>query len=96
MRITVKEKDYLVAKIKSIDPNARIFLFGSRANDSKKGGDIDILILSVNKLSMKDKSEIRYGFIEKFGEQRIDLLNYTFNEENSFKSLILNDSVELI
>jgi len=43
MRITVNEKHVIIDAVKNIDPDARLWLFGSRADDSKKGGDIDIL-----------------------------------------------------
>jgi predicted nucleotidyltransferase len=46
MRITEYEKNTIVDAVKSVDPCARIWLFGSRTDDSKKGGDIDIAILS--------------------------------------------------
>jgi hypothetical protein len=41
MRITGAEEDVLVSSVRQADRNARIWLFGSRLDDSKKGGDID-------------------------------------------------------
>ena len=61
-----------------------IWIFGSRTDLSKKGGDIDIYI----KTSKKDnilKSKIAFlrEFDKKFGEQKVDLLidNNTVNNE---------------
>ena len=46
MRITENEKTVIVEAVKTADPDARVWLFGSRADDSKKGGDIDIAVFS--------------------------------------------------
>ena len=44
MRLYPDEKQVLFDLIKTIP--GEIYLFGSRADDDKKGGDIDLLILS--------------------------------------------------
>lgn len=95
MRLSDQERKLLYDKIKSFDPGAKVYLFGSRVHDHKKGGDIDILILTEVKLPMEVITEIRYDFMEKFGEQRMDILNFTFHEKDTFKELILKDSVEI-
>ena len=42
----ITEQQVITDAVLSIDPWARISLFGSRADDTKRGGDIDLLILS--------------------------------------------------
>ena len=44
MRITEKEKNVIIDAVKSTDPDAKVWLFGSRVDDSKKGGDIDLVV----------------------------------------------------
>jgi len=44
MRITEHEKDTIIEAVKNIDPDAKIWLFGSRTDDHKKGGDIDLVV----------------------------------------------------
>ena len=46
MRISEAEKKVIVGAISSMDPNAEIYLFGSRVDDQQRGGDIDILCFS--------------------------------------------------
>jgi len=73
MRISSAEIDNLLGSVKQIDPNASVYLFGSRTDNHKKGGDIDIAILS-ELVSLKEKIEIKYNFYQAFGEQKLDLL----------------------
>ena len=53
MRLNPEITEFLKAKILEISPEAKIYLFGSRARDEDKGGDIDILILSEHKLGFE-------------------------------------------
>ena len=71
-----------------------MFVFGSRTDIKKKGGDIDILILSEKKLKLQEKINIRIAFYKKFGEQKIDIVNFTFNEDSVFKNYILEKAIE--
>jgi uncharacterized protein len=70
-------KDFEIEAIKTIvagrDPSARVYLFGSRADDTKRGGDIDLLIMS-DTLSLDDRGKIRWDLWGKLGEQKIDIL----------------------
>ena len=75
----------------AIDDEVEIYLFGSRVRDNQRGGDIDILILSNERLSRRILREVKINFYERFGCQKIDLVNFTFEEEDSFKELALMD-----
>ena len=91
MRISKDKLTFLSQQIKPLLSNCKLYLFGSKVDDNKKGGDIDILILSERKLTLSEKLKIKRQFYNKYGEQKIDLVNFTFNEEDSFKSLILSE-----
>ena len=95
MRISKEEIQFLKSKILSINPGSKVYLFGSRVDDNKKGGDIDILILADKKLSLKEKLSISGSFQMRFGEQKIDLVSFTFDEESAFKNYILDQAVEI-
>ncbi len=46
IRLATEETKTISDTIYGFDKNAAIFLFGSRTDESKKGGDIDLLIIS--------------------------------------------------
>jgi len=70
MRLSKDKIENLKSSISEFLPNMRIYLFGSRVDDSKKGGDIDILILADRSLEFKEKSHVKWLFFNKFGEQK--------------------------
>jgi predicted nucleotidyltransferase len=73
MRITEFERECLINSIKKIDSDAKIWLFGSRVFDNKKGGDIDIAVLSP-KIDLLKRIAIKQTIEDTIGEQKIDLL----------------------
>jgi len=75
--------------------SAQVYLFGSRVDDTARGGDIDILVRGDRKLTLIEKAQIRASYYRRFGERKIDLLSVKFGEENSFVNLILDDAVLL-
>ncbi|MDR2718084.1 MAG: nucleotidyltransferase domain-containing protein [Treponema sp.] len=84
MRITEREKNIIVEAVINIDPNAHIWLFGSRTDDNKKGGDIDIGVLS-SKVDVMEEIEIKQKIYDKIGEQKIDLVVSKDGQEAFFK-----------
>jgi len=73
MRLKTEEITTITSAIRENDPEARIYLFGSRTDDSAKGGDIDILILSA-RLTFKDKLKIKARIFQQMAEQKLDIL----------------------
>ena len=73
---------------------AKIYLFGSRTDDSKKGGDIDLLVLS-DTLSKKDIRKLRIEFIKNFGEQKIDIVLDSFSLSTPFCKYIFPKAIKL-
>lgn len=59
-------------------PRSTIRLFGSRLDDTRRGGDIDLLVEPPTPLAPKELVERRNRFIARLyrqlGEQRIDVL----------------------
>lgn len=67
-----------------------IILFGSRIDDSKKGGDIDLLLQINNEEDVKDIVRKKIKFLSQLdillGEQKIDLIVAT--KENQYKNIV--------
>jgi uncharacterized protein len=76
-------------------PEATLYLFGSRTNNDALGGDIDLMILTETLIDKKLIRSIRVEFFKKFGWQKIDLVNFTYNDTSVFKQLIQLDAIEL-
>ena len=87
MRISEYEKEVIIDAVKSVDPAARLWLFGSRADNSKKGGDIDLGILS-EKINVMEEIEIRQKICDKIGEQKIDLVVSKDGQQAFFKHIV--------
>ena len=75
MRLQETERQAIIQSIRSADPDAAIYLFGSRVDDSAKGGDIDLLVLS-GKINLMAKLDILAQLHQQLGEQKIDLAIY--------------------
>jgi len=72
-----------------------VYLFGSRTNDDALGGDIDILILTEKPINKRIFRPIRVEFFKQFGWQKLDLVNYTYNDTSVFKQLIQTTAIQL-
>lgn len=99
MRITTQEKQAFIAVLaKYIDEDAELRLYGSRANDNAKGGDIDLVLITSHKTAEKlmyFKAKILSEIKTIIGDQKIDLLIATFHDQDIFVQTILPSSVLL-
>lgn len=94
MRLSSEEINRIKSSVAQFDKDACVYLFGSRTDDNKRGGDIDILIVS-DKIDRTQKRMIRLDFFERFGEQKLDIIidDGTFREP--FHEIALNRGVKL-
>jgi len=95
MRIADEMRKYFADEIEKMENSARVYLFGSRVFDEKKGGDIDIMVLAKRKLEFEELSRLRTNFWKRFGEQKVDVVSYAFDESDPFKELIMEHAVEI-
>ena len=73
--------------------NVKVILFGSRVDDSKKGGDIDLYVITDNP-SYKKKGEFWIELQERLGEQKIDII-LSEDSNRSIEQVALKEGVEL-
>ncbi len=93
MRLKREEITIITECIKALDKDAKIYLFGSRVDDTVKGGDIDMLIIS-QKLGYDDSIRIRQILYEKIGEQKIHII-ITKDIDNPFVKIAHAEGVLL-
>jgi predicted nucleotidyltransferase len=58
---------------------ARVLLFGSRIDDSARGGDIDLLVEIPSRIESRTLAAVRFAAVlqQRLGDQRIDVLVVT-------------------
>jgi predicted nucleotidyltransferase len=87
-----EEKEAIVEAIAKYDRHAEVYLFGSRTDDTKKGGDIDILVIS-DKLDSHSLFFIEEEIFKKIEEQKIDFVLSRSDLSNRFAKMILKKEV---
>lgn len=95
MRLPPDYADFLKAQVGAVRPAAGVYLFGSRTDDHRRGGDVDILVLCDPRLTWEEMSGIRRRFWDRFGFQKLDLVCFHPQDHSAFKELVLLDAVRL-
>ena len=81
MRITKEQSRFIIDSVHHhIDKNAEVWLFGSRCDDRKKGGDIDLYIESETIQSpLLSRIYLKIALETLFEEQKIDVIYHDKN-----------------
>jgi uncharacterized protein len=79
MRLTADEQSSIATAAREVlPPGACVSLFGSRADDSRRGGDIDLLVESGAELDASQQVSLRTRLAARLyrlmGERRIDIV----------------------
>jgi len=78
--------------------DVRVFLFGSRTEDQKRGGDIDLFISNLNNEPLKMRSKINFitDLILRIGDQKIDVvLDSPYKKNSGFFKTIYRTGIQL-
>ncbi|WP_418641217.1 nucleotidyltransferase domain-containing protein [Sulfurimonas sp. ST-27] len=75
MRLTDDEVNLIKKAFFETFKDGKIYLFGSRVDDTKRGGDIDLYIIPRNQDELrKKKIDFLVKLDEYIGEQKIDVV----------------------
>ncbi len=95
MRVKKVHTEFLKKSVEKYLSDASVYLFGSRANDLLKGGDIDILVIGEKKLTGQEKRNIKIAFYKEFGVRKIDIVSYQKSDSSKFKKLALLEGIQI-
>ena len=93
MRLTVDQKCTIQEIIRLADPEAIVYLFGSRTDDKRKGGDIDLLVLST-KIDLLKKLDLLAALHQRLGERKIDIAVYE-SPDRPFAKIAIENGILL-
>ena len=95
MRLSYEEAKVIVDNFKDIFHDGKIYLFGSRIDDSAKGGDIDLYIIPKSRNSLTEKKiEFLRRVKSKIGDQKIDVV-FEYEGDRAIEYEALSKGVEL-
>jgi len=81
MRLSQNYIDVIKEKFHKVFGEGEVYLFGSRVDDSLKGGDIDLyLVIEEHRDSFRKKIKFLAQVKRELGEQKIDVL---FNQDKN-------------
>jgi predicted nucleotidyltransferase len=80
-------------EIRQTDPAAEIYLYGSRADDSARGGDIDLWVRST-RITYRDTLRLLTRIKDRIGWQKIDL-TINAGEDDVLAQLVTETGVRL-
>jgi len=93
MRLGTEEVKMISQEIRQVDPEAQIFLYGSRTDDAARGGDIDLWVRS-SRITYRDSLRLLSRLKNRIGWQKIDL-TVNAGEEDVLAQLVAEKGVPL-
>ncbi|HKZ57561.1 MAG TPA: nucleotidyltransferase domain-containing protein [Thermodesulfovibrionales bacterium] len=98
MRITSLEKTIIKSSVKRhFGRDAGVYLFGSRVDDDRKGGDIDLYITTDMPTSeiMREKIGLLVDMEKSLGEQKIDIVINNHTKQKPIYEIAEKEGVKL-
>lgn len=95
MRLTKFESETIKRIVEANIKDADVYLFGSRTDDKKKGGDIDLLVISDNDVTLRMRRKIYLELEDELGEQKIDIVASNRKKLVPFAKLAMLEGIKL-
>jgi predicted nucleotidyltransferase len=73
MRLSAHELNVIRSEVLNADADGKIFLFGSRADDSRRGGDIDLFVETSYRLDLKRRMLLEHR-ISSACDTKVDMV----------------------
>ncbi len=73
MRLNATELNAVQTILGELDPHGRVYLYGSRAVDTRRGGDIDIYLQASRPIDLKTRLRTQYR-LQQACDTKVDLL----------------------
>lgn len=77
MRLTQEQRDAIKQTARQVlGEDARVTLFGSRADDSRRGGDIDLLFETSQRVAHRTQTlnALYVALVRRLGDRKLDIL----------------------
>lgn len=96
MRLTYSEKELIKKAFYETFQDGKIYLFGSRVDDAKRGGDIDLYLCPAQKFENERELKRKFQILldEYIGEQKIDVV-MAKDAARPIEQVAIRDGVEL-
>jgi predicted nucleotidyltransferase len=94
MRLSGEQAKTIRNCVLRFDPGAEVFLFGSRTDDTRRGGDIDLLIVS-RRIGLRERLRLQNALQDALGLQKIDLVIVDDVDHNPFAKSVQTRSIPL-
>ena len=100
VRLSKEQIKAIKDTIKSLaGKNVNIYIFGSRVDLTKKGGDIDIIVKLNESISEKEKFNLKMKIVsslyKKIGERKIDLLLIDGKPKKEIEKIALETGIRI-
>ena len=74
MRITSQQHEAIIKTIREFIPDGKVILFGSRADDTRRGGDIDLFVETSAKPVLESRLLLQYRLSSVCDDTHVDLI----------------------
>ncbi len=95
LRLEPAEREAIRTQTEDLVPGGETYVFGSRTDPAARGGDIDVLLLTEQRLALGMLRRIRRAILDRIGEQKLDIVNFTRAEQHPFKDVALATAAKL-